>query len=131
MKKSAIAIFATLAMVLCTAALAGPAQAAYPNTVATSSKITSSSSVTEGKKFGVTVRVKAGNATVSGGKVAVRFRAKTYTKSLKNGRATFSIRAPKVRHDKRYTIKAKYYRASGSIFKSSPWTSKSIKVINK
>jgi hypothetical protein len=131
MKKSAIAFFATLAMVLGTAALAGPAQAAYPNTVATTSKIIRSSSVTEGKKFSVTVLVKAGNATVSGGKVTVRFAGKYYTKSVSGGKARFSIRAPMVSRTKWITMKARYVRASGSIFKSSPWTAKSIKVVNK
>jgi hypothetical protein len=128
MKKITIAIFASSALVLGTGALGETAQAAYPNTVATSAQVTRNASVTEGRTFHVTVRVNAGNAVVNGGKVVVGFAGKSYTKSVSDGRASFSIKAPSVSRSKWVTMKAKYYRASGSIFKSSTWVSKLIRV---
>jgi hypothetical protein len=130
MKKTVIAIFASFALVLGIGGLGESAQAVYPNTVATTTQILRSASVTEGRSFHVTVQVSAGNATISSGRVLVRFDGKSYSKSVSNSRATFTIRAPKVSRTQRLKMSAKYYRATGSIFQSSPTTSRYILVKN-
>jgi hypothetical protein len=127
MKKILIALVASVALVLGTGALVNGASAAYPNSVATKTSIASRSSVNEGKSFTVKVRVKAGNAKVSDGKAKVVFGGRTYTVTIKNGVATFKVKAPKVKKTTKKTLKVSYKPSGSSVYKPSG-ASKTIKV---
>jgi hypothetical protein len=130
MKKIVIALFASIALVLGTGALVSSASAAYPNTVKTTTSVSAKSSVNEGKKFTVKVKVRAGNARVSNGVVKVTFDGKKYTRAAKGGSVSISVRAPKVKKTTRKTIKVTYTASGSSVFKDSS-DSTSIKVKNK
>ncbi|AWB90827.1 hypothetical protein [Aeromicrobium chenweiae] len=128
MKKTAIALFASLALVLGMGALGSTANAAYPNTVRTNIKA-ASKSVNEGSTFKVTAKVRAGNATV-GGKVTAIFNGKKKTLPLSGGRATFFIKAPKVNKTKVKTLKFNFKPSKNSIYKASS-TAVQVKIKNK
>lgn len=128
MKKTVIALFAALALLLASGALVSGASAApYPNTVATKSSVQGSSSVKSGKTLSVTIRVKAGNATVKDGTVKVSFGGRTYTAKVKNGVAKFKVKAPKVKKTTKKTLKVTYKPAGSSVYKASS-ASKTIKI---
>ncbi|MRJ99908.1 hypothetical protein GEV27_00080 [Aeromicrobium sp. S22] len=128
MKKTALALFASLALVLGMGALGSTANAAYPNTVKTSVSA-AGKTVNEGSTFKVTAKVSAGNSTV-GGRVTAVFNGKKYNASLSGGRATIFVKAPKVKKTTVKTLRLNYKPYAGSVYKASS-TSISVKVKNK
>lgn len=128
MKKTAIALFASLALVLGMGALGSTANAAYPNTVRTSISA-AGKSVNEGSTFKATAKVNAGNAKVSGTVTAV-FNGKKQTLKLSGGRATFYLKAPKVKKTTVKTLRFNFDAPSKSIYKDSS-TSVQVKIKNK
>lgn len=131
MKKILIALVASVALVLGMGAFVGSANAAvYPNTVATKTSISSASSVTEGKRLSVVIRVRAGNAIVREGTVTAIFGGRRYTSKVKSSVVKFKIKAPSVKKTTRKTLKVTYKPASNSVFKASSASDK-IKVKNK
>ena len=131
MKKTVIALFASLALVLGMGTLVSSANAApYPNTVKTTTKISAASSVNEAKSFKVIVRVKAGNAHVGSGRVRVVFAGTTYSKAISGGITTFYVKAPSVSKTTTKILKARYVPEDDSVYQDSS-ASKSIKVKNK
>ncbi|NRQ49126.1 hypothetical protein [Aeromicrobium stalagmiti] len=128
MKKTVIALFASLALVLGMGALVSSANAAYPNTVPTSVSA-ASKSVNEKSTFKLTVKVKAGTGK-PGGSVTVVFNGKKQTKSLSGSAATFSLKAPSVSKTTTKTASFSYKPYAGSVFKKSSGSA-SIKVKNK
>lgn len=128
MKKTVIALFASLALVLGMGALVSSANAAYPNTVPTSASA-ASKTVNEKSTFKLTVKVSAGTGK-PGGYVTMIFNGKKQTKSLKGSAATFSLKAPSVNRTKTKTAKFSYKPYSGSVFKKSSGSA-SITVKNK
>ena len=131
MKKTVIALFAALALLLGSGALVSGASAApYPNTVPTKSTVKGSSKVNEGKKFTVTVRVRAGNASVKDGNARITFNGRTYTVKVRNGIAKIKLKAPQVKKTTKKTIKVRYRAAGSSVYKASD-ASKKITIKNK
>jgi hypothetical protein len=130
MKKIVIALFASIALVLGTGALVSSANAAYPDSVRTSTSASAPSSVNEGKSFTVRVRVRAGNASVNSGTVKVTFNGTSYTRSAKGGSVTFKLKAPKVKRTTTKTIRVSFRASSSSVYKDSS-TSDSIRIKNK
>lgn len=120
MKKTVIALFAALALLLGSGALVSGASAApYPNTVPTKSTVKGSSSVNSGKSFTVQIRVRAGNASVKDGNVRVTFNGKTYTAKVRNGVAKIRLKAPSVKKTTKKQIKVTYRAADSSVYKAS------------
>jgi hypothetical protein len=130
MKKALIALFASLALALTTGGLGSAAQAAYPSTVATKSSVQSPKQVNSGKKITLTIKVNAGNAKITDGKVTVKFNGKTYTATVKNGVAKLKVTAPKTKKTVKKTLTVKYTPTAGSVYKPST-TSKTITVKKK
>lgn len=131
MKKTVIALFAALALLLGSGALVSGASAApYPNTVPTKSTVKSSSKVNEGKSFTITIRVRAGNASVANGNVRVTFNGRTYTVKVRNGIAKVKLKAPKVSKTTKKTVKVSYKPSGSSVYKASS-ASKKITIKNK
>lgn len=131
MKKTVIALFAALALLLGSGALVSGASAApYPNTVATKTSVSASGSVTEGKRLTVTVRVRAGNASVTTGNVKVIFGGRVYEGRVVKSYVKIKVKAPQVKKTMKKTLKVSYLPASNSVYKASD-TSKQIKVKNK
>jgi len=116
MKKIVIALFASIALVLGSGAMVSGASAdEYPGTVQTLPVAPKAKTADAGKNVGLTVKVGAGNAKVSG-KAQITIGGKKYTVKVVNGVAKFKFKAPK-KGKKTYTIKYKPY--SGSVYKPS------------
>src|SRR4051812_26134219 len=117
MKKAILALFASLALALSTVSLASTAQAAaYPSSVVTFTSITGPTSVAEGKRFTVNVRVRSGNGQPNDGRVRVIFAGKVYSKPVASV-TRISVVAPKVSRTTTKTLKAYFVAADGSVFK--------------
>lgn len=130
MKKTAVALFAAIALVLGSGALASGASAAYPVKVATKVSVPRIGSTTEGKNFVVRVRVKAGNASVSSGTAKIVIGGKTYRLRVVSGIARIKVKAPQVSKTRLKGLKVYYTPAADSVFQSSSSSSK-VKVKNR
>jgi hypothetical protein len=117
MKKILIAFIASIALGLGTGAFVGSASAAdYPSTVPTKPSTPKVKTVEPGEKFSLTIKIKAGNAKVSG-TLTVKYNGKTYKVKVRNGVAKFKGRAPKKVGNK--TIKYTFKPSKGSVYKKS------------
>jgi hypothetical protein len=117
MKKILIAFIASIALVLGTGAFVGSASAAdYPSTVPTKPSTPPVKTVEPGEKFSLTIKIKAGNAKVSG-TLTVKYNGKTYKVKVRNGVAKFKGKAPKKVGNK--TIKYTFKPNKGSVYKKS------------
>lgn len=123
MKKTVIALFAALALLLGSGALMNGASAApYPNTVKTKSSVKAPSSVKVGKAIKVTINVKAGNAKVKDGTVKIEFNGKTYKATVKNGVVKISLKG--VKRAGKYKIEVSYKPSGSSVYKASSASTK-------
>lgn len=124
MKKTVVALFAAVALVIGSGSLVSGAIAAeYPNTVPTKPSTPKTKTVKEGQKFKLTIKIKAGNSKVNG-TLTVTFNGKKYKVKVRNGVAVFKGKAPKVDGTKTKTIKYTFKPSKGSVFKSSKGKSK-------
>jgi hypothetical protein len=128
LQTTAIALVAAVALFVGVGGYAESAQAAYPNTVRTTSSISAPSKVKANKSFNVNVRVKAGNTRVTSGKVRVTFNGKVQQRTVKGGLVSFRLKAPKRTGKK--TIKVAFRPAGDSVFKASE-DSQSIRIVKK
>jgi hypothetical protein len=123
----AIACIATVALVVGMGGYVESAQAVYPNSVRTTSTMSAPSKVTQGKSFTVKVRVRAGNAQVTSGRVRVIFNGRSQQKNItRSGVVTFSVKAPKRRGTK--IVKAYYRPLTGFAYSTDR---QSIRVVKK
>jgi hypothetical protein len=128
LQTTAIALVAAVALFVGVGGYAESAQAAYPNTVRTTTDASVPSKVKQGKFFTVKVRVRAGNSQVTSGRVRVVFNGNEQQKNVTGSVVTFKVKAPKARGTKIFKT---YYRpVTGSVFKYST-DRHSIRVVKK
>ena len=138
MKKTLIALFASVALVLGMGGLmSGASAAAYPSTVPVTAPSVPRApdggvkSVTEGKTAKITLTLKAGNSNVSSGRIKVIFNGRKYFFKVKNGVAVIKLKAPKTGSSKKKLFKYEYVPYANSIYKASPRKTGTVLVKNK
>ncbi|MFI5429473.1 hypothetical protein [Aeromicrobium sp. UC242_57] len=95
----------------------------------TATSVSAPSSANEGSTITVKVTTASGNAAAIAGSTKVTFAGQTVTRSVSNGSASVSFKAPSVSKNTKYTISASFTAATDSVYKNSSG-SKSITVVN-
>ena len=113
----AVAFVPAVALIVGAGGYVESAQAVYPNSVRTVNNVSTPSTITQGKTFRVKIRVRAGNAQVTSGRVLVIFNGRAQQKNIKSGVVTFTVKSPKRRGTK--VLKAYYRPVTGSVFVAS------------